>query len=635
MPIEVELPDGSVVEFPDGTDNATMERALSDYRTAPTDMPVTDLPAVQAEIPRATDGMSGFDRFRAGLGKSLVDTGLGFAQATVDQASRVAGIGDALIANKVGSDDFRRGVQRVNDIWRTPQRYLQQQAAERRKLDEDLISTPGGLLGNVTGVLAQAVGPGLAARGTGAATALLPTSVGGNALQGGLLGYIQPAVSEGDRATNAAIGTGGGLLGAAIPQAVGAAARTARNVVSPFTHAGSERAAARVLSDFAEDPARLVNRAQSAVPGVQRTLAEESLDPGIAQLQRTIAAREGAAFDSLARRNNAARVNAIRQFAAEPRDIEAARLARTQAVQGDLQQALAAPPVRTDATRRAVENAVEQSTGDPAVQGGLTQIRDLLMRQDQAGQAVPEDRMFILENVRKTIGSMLEGRYGGDNAASLRGARQLIGVRDQLNNEISGQVPAFGNYLNRFRQESVPINRMQIGQELLERGSSAIPDPTTGLENLTPAAFGRQARDLDALAARATGFDRARAANILQPQDIATINAVNDDLARTAYAANAARGSGSDTFQKLMSDGDILGAVQGLGVNVPGAGAIRMLGAAGRDRVNQQLVHILTNPTQYEAVLQRASAPDRQAIQAALNAIGGEFGTSTSVGLTN
>lgn len=31
MPIEVELPDGRVVEFPDGTDNATMERALSQF----------------------------------------------------------------------------------------------------------------------------------------------------------------------------------------------------------------------------------------------------------------------------------------------------------------------------------------------------------------------------------------------------------------------------------------------------------------------------------------------------------------------------------------------------------------------------------------------------------------------------
>lgn len=35
MPIEVELPDGTIAEFPDGTSNATMEMALSRYRARP------------------------------------------------------------------------------------------------------------------------------------------------------------------------------------------------------------------------------------------------------------------------------------------------------------------------------------------------------------------------------------------------------------------------------------------------------------------------------------------------------------------------------------------------------------------------------------------------------------------------
>jgi len=38
MPIEVELPDGNTVEFPDGTDTATMEAAMRRYsfnQTAP------------------------------------------------------------------------------------------------------------------------------------------------------------------------------------------------------------------------------------------------------------------------------------------------------------------------------------------------------------------------------------------------------------------------------------------------------------------------------------------------------------------------------------------------------------------------------------------------------------------------
>lgn len=632
MPIEVELPDGNVVEFPDGTDNATMERALAQYSR-----PVTTMPAVQAQVPRATDNMSGLERFGAGVGKSLVDTGLGFAQATVDQASRVAAIGDFVANSGIGNEGFRQGVRRANEIWRTPQRYFQKQAAERKAIDADLVSTPAGFAGNATGVLAQVVGPGLAARGSAAASAILPTTLRGNVLQGGILGSIQPAESEGERAVNAGVGAGGGLLGAAIPKVAGAVYRAGKGLLAPFTESGARDAAARVLREFAEDPARLATRAPSAIPGVQRTLAEETLDPGIAQLQRTVAAKSGAEFDSLARRNNAARVNAIRQFAREESDIASAEAARNAAVQADRQAAMQAGPVATDATRKAVQDAIEAAQGDPATQAGLTQIRGLLSRPDPADAAasIPEDRMFVLENVRKTIGDMLGGKYGGDNAAALRGSRSLIGVRDELNNEISSQVPAFGNYLNRFRQESVPINRMQIGQELLARSSSAIPDAATGLEVLTPAAFGRQARDLDLLAARATGFDKAKAANILHPQDMATIGAVNDDLARTAFAANAARGAGSDTFQKLMSDGDILGAVQGLGVSIPGAGAIKMLGSAGRDRVNRQLVQVLTDPSSAQEVLSKASAGDRRVIQGVLQAAGGDLGTALAVAASN
>lgn len=50
MPIEVELPDGSIAEFPDGMPddqiNAVLQRQFGEGQ-----MPVTDLPAVQALPP--------------------------------------------------------------------------------------------------------------------------------------------------------------------------------------------------------------------------------------------------------------------------------------------------------------------------------------------------------------------------------------------------------------------------------------------------------------------------------------------------------------------------------------------------------------------------------------------------------
>ncbi|EKT4106574.1 hypothetical protein QEG46_002570 [Stenotrophomonas maltophilia] len=576
--------------------------------------------------PRATDTMSGLDRFRAGIGKSLVDTATGLVQATVDQGSRVAGLGDVIINSGIGNEGFRRGVQRANDLWRAPQRYLQEKAEERRKLDEDLVATPGGLLGNVAGTLAQVVGPGLAARGSGAAATLLPTTVRGSAVQGGLLGYVQPATSEADRAANAGIGAGGGLLGAAIPAAAGRAVQAVKQVGAPFTQRGTEEAAARVIRGFAEDPARLV-RNPSSVPGVQRTLAEETLDPGIAQLQRAVSAREGAAFDSLRRGNNAARVGAIRQFAGDEADIAAAEAARDAAAVPLLQRAETVTGVDTQPVRDYVQQAIDANATRPTVRNA---VRDVQAALNEAG-----DDVSSLYNLRKYIDDLLQGRVGGEQGYARAASRELQGVKGALDQQLESASPEFGQYLDLYRSGSAPINRMQAGQELLRRSSGGIADPTTGLEVLTPAAFGRSARNLDAIAASGTGFGKASAANVFQPSDLATIRGVNDDLARQAFADTAGRGSGSDTFQKLATNGDILGAVQELGVNIPGSGVIRMLGSAGRDRVNRQLVEILTDPARAQDVLRRTSASDRKVIQGVLTAMGGESGTALAVGSSN
>lgn len=53
MAIEVELPDGSIVEFPDDTSSATMEMALAKYRERPTK------PAAPS-FANATGGSSGY-----------------------------------------------------------------------------------------------------------------------------------------------------------------------------------------------------------------------------------------------------------------------------------------------------------------------------------------------------------------------------------------------------------------------------------------------------------------------------------------------------------------------------------------------------------------------------------------------
>lgn len=80
MPIQIQLPDGSIGEFPDGMADADIERVLQ--QQFPTQSAPADFSGVKSRVDStandrvapATDSMSGYEKFMAGVGKSFVDT---------------------------------------------------------------------------------------------------------------------------------------------------------------------------------------------------------------------------------------------------------------------------------------------------------------------------------------------------------------------------------------------------------------------------------------------------------------------------------------------------------------------------------------------------------------------------------
>lgn len=67
-------------------------------------------------------------------------------------------------------------------------------------------------IGEIAGTAAQFVGPGFAARGTALAPVISPLGVRANAVQGGVIGFVQPYESNQERVTNAAVGGIGGSV---------------------------------------------------------------------------------------------------------------------------------------------------------------------------------------------------------------------------------------------------------------------------------------------------------------------------------------------------------------------------------------------------------------------------------------
>lgn len=265
-----------------------------------------------------TEGMSGLEKFGAGVGKAMVDTGRGLGQLV--------------------------GLVPQSDI------------DEAKRLDAPLMDTGAGLAGDVVGNVASLVGPGAAVGALGKASRLpalvnatrallAPKTIPGAALAGGTLGALQPVASDDSRAKNVIVG---GVGGAVLP-ALLAGGNVAGSLVRPFTRGGQEKIAGQALQRFAADPAAIDRAGPGLVPGSQPTLAEATGDIGLAQLQRTLRNNPdtNTKITQRLQDNAAARVEALRQIAGDERTRSAAETARAQATAPLYEQAFQAQPRRT------------------------------------------------------------------------------------------------------------------------------------------------------------------------------------------------------------------------------------------------------------------------------------------------
>jgi hypothetical protein len=120
-----------------------------------------------------TEGMSGVDKFRAGMGKAMTDLARGAGQ----------------LVGAVSRDDV----------------------AESRKLDAPLMNTGAGVAGNLAGNVAMI-----------APTAMIPgaNTVAGAGAVGAVTGLLQPSTSTGETVANVALGGAGGAAGQAVANKV-------------------------------------------------------------------------------------------------------------------------------------------------------------------------------------------------------------------------------------------------------------------------------------------------------------------------------------------------------------------------------------------------------------------------------
>lgn len=537
-----------------------------------------------------TAGMSTTEKVLAGVGKSFVDLG-----RTAKRIGNMVGIGD----------------------------YDAAAAKRDEELDKPLMATKAGMAGNIAGDVALTAIPGyraqqLATRGLTTGAKMLPQAAVRSATAAapyigaaGAGAAVGAATTPEDMAGGAGMGALAGAGGEAAGRVLTAAYKGSKAAVEPLTAAGRERVLKRTLERFESAPgavARSIN-APRYVPGVTPTLAEATMDPGIAQLQRGAAASSPDVASALAESrgtqiagyrqvlDDLAGTDGRREFFEAARDTAADQLYARARSEG-----LSMTPE--------LQARMSELMKRPSVQQAIATARS---RGLEKGMNINDPRGSIagLETVVDEIGGMI-GRAKTSGDSDL--ARALTNTKNELLEIMDQASPAFGEARRTFVEMSRPVNQMAIGQTLRDRALPALDELSNGsLARVNANTYANALRNADQTARQATGLRSATMAGVLEPQQLAAVEGVGQDMARYAAAQELGRVPGSPTAQYMAANNVVRQFLGPLGI--PASAADALVGSISngllglpykmtQSQTEQLLARALTDPQTAAKIMQ-------------------------------
>ena len=215
----------------------------------------------------------------------------------------------------------------------------------------------------------------------------------------------------------------------------------------------------------------------------------------------------------------------------------------------------------------------------------------------------PKDIYSAITNIKTLIKKQ-------DNASI---KRELTIIKKSLETSLRNKVPEFREADKLFAQESIPINQKKIIQSFL---NTLRPPLTRGgiPTTINASAFAKKLEDGDALAKKITGFKGAKLENILNKDQLETLENIRLDLQRKQEGSMLGLQAGSSTAQNLSAQ-NVLNQMPALNAlsktfigGTPLAGVEKLLGFAYKNadiKTKQLLAEILLNPKEAGKLMQQ------------------------------
>jgi hypothetical protein len=497
-------------KFPQYNDLNDDQLLIGLHKKYYSDMPIgkfTQMVNYDTAKPDPTEGMSGVDKFRAGMGKAFADIGRGAGQW-------------------IGAVD-------------------REDVAESRKRDAALMDTGAGLAGNITGNLA-ALAP----------TAMIPgaNTLAGAGVIGAATGALMPSASTGETVQNAALG--GVVAPATIAAVRGGQAlyQAGKGLAEPFTQAGQERIAAEVLRRSATDPQKamqMASQAREIVPGSSPTLGQVSQDPGLAQLERTI--RNNPEYAAVLQQRDGAqrvaRLNAVKDIAGRGDHYDEIAKGRSIFAGEDYANAMkqGVDPKMAKALQPQIQNLMER----PSMQAAQS---DAIRLAKENGVALKDTGSLEgLDWVKKALDNKISIAANPGSAIGKEELRALVQTKNDLMKTLEQIAPGYAEANANYAAMSKQVNSMDVARSLLNTlnkpGSQYMASGTA--REMGDAYSGALSKSFDSVK-KATGINKA-ITDVMPSRDITALENVARDLGRKSFADNAGRAVGSNTAQNLAT----------------------------------------------------------------------------------
>ena len=557
--IEAELPDGTVLEFPDGTPQSVIQASVRK--------------TMGVKAPSQPDAFDQKLRESAKI-NPVLEAGANVLGGATGLMRGTANIVGGVFGNsKLGQD-----------IWPTT------------ALDKSSLSyTAGELLDPVSMGIGGAAFKGAAAIPQIAKLTKIKPIVQGM-VGGGVAGGATGALSEnGDAGTGAAVGA---LLGGAIPGVV-MGAQKLRKITEPITKAGAQTHAGRMVKEVAGDTYDDVLSALKNLntpfskPSVAQATAKLN-NPEIAALQRVaegISPVPGVTREAAQRGERAGLLQSFAGDDASVAVIEKARAANSYS-------SVLKQPVKGD-------SELGNILRDPYVKDTFAEVRKLVDASRVQGRDVSLGEQ--LQMVKKSLDKTLSGTPV--NKPSSNETRAITDVQSRLNTWMKSNIKGYADVGKEYAELSGDLFQQKVGQNMLGLLQKPLGEGESG------AKLARAVEAETSLVKKSGGFGREGLDEQLTPENLAKVGKVISQLdADTTISELSRKGMRSAAIRDAVGTGIELPNLMNQGVAITN-GLIRRVFGAGQIKTLRELAEVMQDPALTAKLMERATAKEKNAIE--------------------